>query len=36
MPTVTLRFTKEGVDYCRLLYDEVKQRVADGVIGARL
>jgi len=31
MPTVTLRFTKEGVDYCRLLYDEVKQRVADGV-----
>jgi benzoyl-CoA reductase subunit B len=31
MPTVTLRFTKEGVDYCHMLYDEVKQRVADGI-----
>jgi benzoyl-CoA reductase subunit B len=31
MPTVTLRFTKEGVDYSRMLYDEVKQRVADGI-----
>jgi benzoyl-CoA reductase subunit B len=31
MPTVTYRFKKEGVAYAHMLYDEVKQRVADGI-----
>ncbi|MFC1533703.1 2-hydroxyacyl-CoA dehydratase [Thermodesulfobacteriota bacterium] len=31
MPTVTYRFKKEGVEYAHMLYDEVKQRVADGI-----
>ncbi len=31
MPTVTLRYKKEGVEYCHMLYDEVKERVKDGI-----
>ncbi len=31
MPTVTIRYKKECVEYCHALYDEVKERVKDGI-----
>ncbi len=31
MPTVTIRYKKECVDYCEMLQEEVKQRAKDGI-----